>query len=179
VEVEREISTAFSHCLARPCAGTAIPRLSQAGMPSRSEGWGGLFKDEQYRLIRSASRKSIRSLRVFEQTAPPSLRKGTPPDSGGEWSTRYIQTRFTSHPLHSNLYNAPFCRFPFILSWTRMVIDHACKCATRFSLPGRRRVWHSGRRCGEGQGRHWAMATRRSQSAGNRQRPVECRTESS
>jgi len=24
-------------------------------MPSRSEGWGGLFKDEQYRLIRSAS----------------------------------------------------------------------------------------------------------------------------
>src|SRR5262249_45347400 len=33
-----------------------IPRLSKAGMPSRSEGWGGLFKDEQYRLIRSASR---------------------------------------------------------------------------------------------------------------------------
>ena len=33
-----------------------IPRLSQAGMPSRSEGWGGLFKDEQYRLMRSASR---------------------------------------------------------------------------------------------------------------------------
>ena len=39
-----------------------IPRLSKAGMPSRSEGWGGakrepdrakhkqLFKDEQYRL---------------------------------------------------------------------------------------------------------------------------------
>jgi hypothetical protein len=23
-----------------------IPRLSKAGMPSRSEGWGGLFKDE-------------------------------------------------------------------------------------------------------------------------------------
>ena len=40
-------------------------------MPSRSEGWGGLFKDEQYRLIRSASRPSIRSLRVFEQTTPP------------------------------------------------------------------------------------------------------------
>jgi hypothetical protein len=34
----------------------ATPRLSQAGMPSQSEGWGGLFKDEQYRLIRSASR---------------------------------------------------------------------------------------------------------------------------
>ena len=28
----------------------AIPRLSKAGMPSRSEGWGGLFKDEQYRM---------------------------------------------------------------------------------------------------------------------------------
>jgi hypothetical protein len=24
----------------------AIPRLSKAGMPSRSDGWGGLFKDE-------------------------------------------------------------------------------------------------------------------------------------
>ena len=47
-----------------------IPRLSKAGMPSRSEGWGGLFKDEQYRLIRSASRASIRLLRVFEQTTP-------------------------------------------------------------------------------------------------------------
>ena len=47
-----------------------IPRLSKAGMPSRSEGWGGLFKDEQYRLIRSASRLSIRWLRVFEQTTP-------------------------------------------------------------------------------------------------------------
>src|SRR6516225_2363518 len=31
------------------------------GMPSRSEGWGGLFKDEQYRLIRSASRMSVRN----------------------------------------------------------------------------------------------------------------------
>jgi hypothetical protein len=39
-------------------------------MPSRSEGWGGLFKDEQYRLIRSASRTSIRWLRDFEQTTP-------------------------------------------------------------------------------------------------------------
>jgi hypothetical protein len=28
-----------------------IARLSKAGMPSRSGGWGGLFKDEQYRLI--------------------------------------------------------------------------------------------------------------------------------
>ena len=44
-----------------------IPRLSKAGMPSRSEGWGGLFKDEQYRLIRSASRAFVRWLRDFEQ----------------------------------------------------------------------------------------------------------------
>jgi hypothetical protein len=48
-------------------------------MPSRCEGWGGaerepdrakhqkLFKDEQYRLMRSASRASIRWLRDFEQ----------------------------------------------------------------------------------------------------------------
>src|SRR5215831_19236273 len=41
-------------------------------MLSRSEGWGGLFKDEQYRLTRCASRISVRSaLRAgFEQTAP-------------------------------------------------------------------------------------------------------------
>jgi hypothetical protein len=54
-----------------------IPRLSKAGMPSRSEGWGGLFKDEQYRLIRSALRAFIRSLRSFEQTTPPL--RGSPP----------------------------------------------------------------------------------------------------
>jgi hypothetical protein len=42
--------------------GEANPRLSKAGMPSRNEGWGGLFKVEQYRLIRSASRASIRWL---------------------------------------------------------------------------------------------------------------------
>src|SRR6478609_3566676 len=37
---------------------------------------------------RSASRKSIRSaLRAdFEQTAPPSLREGSPPNLGGDWS---------------------------------------------------------------------------------------------
>jgi hypothetical protein len=40
-------------------------------MPSRSKGRGGLFKDEQYRLIRSASRASTRMLRDFEQTTPP------------------------------------------------------------------------------------------------------------
>ena len=39
-------------------------------MPSHSEGWGGLFNDEQYRLIRSFA-GIIRSLRVFEQTTPP------------------------------------------------------------------------------------------------------------
>ena len=36
----------------------ASPRLSQAGMPSRSEGWGGLFKAraerDPYRCPRSA-----------------------------------------------------------------------------------------------------------------------------
>jgi hypothetical protein len=26
--------------------GEVIPRLSKAGMPSHSEGWGGLFKDD-------------------------------------------------------------------------------------------------------------------------------------
>ena len=58
------------------------PRRSNSGMPSRSEGWGGaerepdrakqqeLFKDEQYQLIRSASRAFIRWLRIFEQTTP-------------------------------------------------------------------------------------------------------------
>ena len=50
----------------------------------------------------------------------------SPPESGGDWSSRYTQTRFTSHPLHSNLYKAPFCRSPFILSWTALVIDRAC-----------------------------------------------------
>src|SRR5689334_12177200 len=29
-----------------------INGASKAGMPSRSEGWGGLFNDEQYRLIK-------------------------------------------------------------------------------------------------------------------------------
>jgi hypothetical protein len=59
--------------VARGCAVQStlpIPRLSKAGMPSRNEGWGGLFKDEQYQLIRSASRAFIRSLRIFEQTTP-------------------------------------------------------------------------------------------------------------
>ena len=35
--------------------GVPIPRLSQAGMPSRSEGWGGLFRDEQYLINRYCS----------------------------------------------------------------------------------------------------------------------------
>ena len=54
-----------------------IPRLSKAGMPSRSECWGGLFKAEQYRLIWSASRAFMRSLRNFKQTTPPL--RGSPP----------------------------------------------------------------------------------------------------
>jgi hypothetical protein len=64
----------------RPCCSNdvkTIPRLSKAGMPSRSESWGGLVKGEQYRLIRSASRVFIRSLRSFEQTTPPL--RGSPP----------------------------------------------------------------------------------------------------
>src|SRR5215471_17322890 len=48
----------------------AIPRLSQAGMPSRSEGWGAaerepdrakhqyLFKDEQYQLNQTGRRRT-------------------------------------------------------------------------------------------------------------------------
>jgi hypothetical protein len=68
-QVERACGR-FHRRVARLCLEHAIPRLSKAGMPSRSEGWGGLFKDEQYRLIRSASRLSIRWLRVFEQTTP-------------------------------------------------------------------------------------------------------------
>ena len=77
---------------------SASPRLSKAGMPSRSEAGAVCSKSrsvlsdirEAHRLIRSASRPSIRcALRaIFEQTAPPSLREGTPPNLGGDWSTR-------------------------------------------------------------------------------------------
>jgi hypothetical protein len=49
-------------------------------MPSRSEGWGGLFNDEQYRLIRSALRAFIRAVSSFEQTTPPV--RGSPPYKG-------------------------------------------------------------------------------------------------
>jgi hypothetical protein len=54
-------------------------------MPSRSEGWGGLFNGEQYRLITNASWTFIRTLRDFEQTTParacPSLlRRGMQPN---------------------------------------------------------------------------------------------------
>jgi len=31
-------------------------------MPSRSEGWGGLFKDEQYRLNKTAAEKHVPSV---------------------------------------------------------------------------------------------------------------------
>src|SRR5215468_8607630 len=62
-------------------------------MPSRSEGWGGLFKDEQYRLIKNSSRPSIRWLSIINRycsslNRPPRLcfAKGTPPNSGGEWN---------------------------------------------------------------------------------------------
>jgi hypothetical protein len=39
-------------------------------MLSRSEGWGGLFKDEQYRLDKEHFASIIRWLRVLEQTTP-------------------------------------------------------------------------------------------------------------
>ena len=44
---------------------------------------------------------------------------------GGEWSTRWNQTRCTSHPLHSNLYKALLCGSPSILSWTSLIIGRA------------------------------------------------------
>ncbi len=90
-----------------------------------------------HRLIRSASRKSIRSLRIFEQTAPPSLREGTPPNLGGEWPTSVTaRNRFTSHPLHSKSLRAPLCGSPSILSWTRLVIRPRLQW---FSAPMQRR----------------------------------------
>src|SRR6476620_5410359 len=74
-------------------------------MPSRSEGRGGLFKARAQRALyryprsapirtRSASRKFIwNALRAnFGQTAPPSLREGSPPDSGGD-SPIYTSSR--------------------------------------------------------------------------------------
>jgi hypothetical protein len=60
-----------------------FPALARAGMPSRSEAGAArsvspigrnikdLFKDEEYRLVRSASRAFIWWLRGFEQTTPP------------------------------------------------------------------------------------------------------------
>ena len=79
-------------------------------MPSRSEDGGGLFKvaKRPFRYsrsapirIRSASRKFIRSaLRAnFEQTAPPSLREGSPPNLGGDWSTS-VTAKPGLHRIH-------------------------------------------------------------------------------
>src|SRR5262249_2212864 len=86
-------------------------------MPSRSEGWGGLFKDEQYRLIRSASRASIRWLRDLEQTTPalracPSLlRRGI-----GLNHTYYDQHRPKRPP---NAHQTSISASCMNLSWTR------------------------------------------------------------
>jgi hypothetical protein len=57
-----------------------IPRLSKAGMPSRSEGWGGLFKDE------STDYQTTPALR-----APTLLRRGIVPVFG-------IRHRNCEHP---------------------------------------------------------------------------------
>ena len=113
-------------------------------MPSRSEGWGGLFKvprsvlmnfREAHRLIRSASRKSIRSLRVFEQTAPPSLREGTPPNLGGDWSTSV-----TAKPgLHRIHYIQTFTRRHFAAP-RPFCLGHVWSVTARISLiPGNAR----------------------------------------
>jgi hypothetical protein len=83
-ERRKSLATAEGRCRLTVFCGKRFPALVRRGMPSRSEGWGGaerepdrakhqkLFEDEQYRLIliTSASRSSIRWLRVFEQTTP-------------------------------------------------------------------------------------------------------------
>src|SRR5262249_54902978 len=73
---------------------------------------GGLFKDEQYRLIRSASRVSIRWLRIFEQTTPalracPSLlRRGM------------CKTTPPTMIIVPNPHRAWFSEYPCTLIWT-------------------------------------------------------------
>jgi hypothetical protein len=65
----------FKGLLPNCCWNKHIPRGAYAERRR-----GGLFKDEQYRLIRSASRISVRSaLRAdFEQTAPALTARGHP-----------------------------------------------------------------------------------------------------
>jgi hypothetical protein len=47
LSASEDFSPAESHRVrAQPQWNKSIPRLSKAGMPSRSEGWGGLFKGE-------------------------------------------------------------------------------------------------------------------------------------
>ena len=74
-------------------------------MPSRSEGWGGLFKDEQYRLIRSASQKSIRY----------ALREGTPPDSGGGM-VHSVPKRSNGSPARDSLHYLWRAKLGFVKS---------------------------------------------------------------
>ncbi len=119
-----------------------VNRNAAAGMPSRSEGRGGLFKvprsgflmnfREAHRSIMSAPRKSLRyALRAaFEQTAPPSLREGTPPDSDGDWSAALHQLHRThSIQTFSGRYFAasrPFCLGHVVRSGSpaRLEVDH-------------------------------------------------------
>ena len=56
-----------------------IPRLSKAGMPSRSEGWGGLFKDEQYRLIKERFASIYNEPLRGTLNRPPRVRFAQPP----------------------------------------------------------------------------------------------------
>src|SRR6476646_4526349 len=79
----RELSTERGpELLGKNLPGYPVPALVRRGCPRAARAGAarsvspigrnikGLFKDEQYRLIRSASRASIRWLRVFEQTTP-------------------------------------------------------------------------------------------------------------
>ena len=114
---------------------SASPRLSKAGMPSRSEAGAVCSKSrsvlsdirEAHRLIRSASRPSIRcALRaIFEQTAPPSLREGTPPNLGGDWVTSLQPNQAYIASTTFKPYKALLCGSPSILSGQVMVIGRA------------------------------------------------------
>jgi hypothetical protein len=44
--LQREAIVLFTYEGSALQIGEVIPRLSKAGMPSHSEGWGGLFKDD-------------------------------------------------------------------------------------------------------------------------------------
>src|SRR5689334_23165401 len=62
VEIDSELTERSSSLKSRnKRVGAGSQSPPKSGGPSQSEGWGGLFKDEQYRLIRSASRLPLRT----------------------------------------------------------------------------------------------------------------------